>query len=740
MNPPKIPLVLLVALLFTETLFCAAYYNEFLDAWKKKDYLTAEKQIARAYKEKSDDKNYLYWYGVTLIKNKKYKKGISYLKKISADYKADEVNFQIGLAYQESSDNDAAISHYLKVIDQKDASADYLSASYYRIFSIVYNDKNPDRHISMMSSLQKKFALFHKKHPKQKNDWPSFVIAHYFKNRGIAIAENNSAKAKEYLKISLKWVDLGLGKYDEYIHANDLKISLKALEYWEKNYARLRKKAQIHYVHFIGVKTFSGSYLKDATIKNGKIIGQKMHSEQRLSLPLKALCQSSFDGFKRLIFYYANGKLLLEAEYTELNASITRVDQNLWRSAKGKNGKPINEIIALVADIESVNPSLDDFFHKTYQKTDTYFFVYPYFTAGGTGGARGVPLISYSLYSAPRGMVHLADDGTKMSPEYFMHEFFHNIQGFYAQNAKNHTLISHVYKKPYRRLWPSWYHGEGELTYYYLAFQNIINPTGMKKFNTRNQKKSLNKNDIKQAKKIISKYSIKQRKKAWEIKKKGDAFYLNLEPSEKMKSISYYEKSFEIFPYNTQMNDRLRYEYHKKRNFKKALLIEKASIQIEPNNISRNRWIAFYYEKNNHLNDAIEYYKKYYTLSKDPSAFYNQGRIYHAMKRIHDSIRAYALHVEKGRDNHLRQYSLNMASFHLTYTKDVKDIDESIRLAEKYFFIVKEKKLKADIAFNTAVSYSNKGNKQNALRWLNIAKKNGYSNQKNIDYYYKFNQ
>jgi len=62
-----------------------------------------------------------------------------------------------------------------------------------------------------------------------------------------------------------------------------------------------------------------------------------------------------------------------------------------------------------------------------------------------------------------------------------VHEFFHAVE--YAYNPprtsrETPVLISHVFQDSYRKLWPSWYHGEGELIYYREAYRRLIMPRG----------------------------------------------------------------------------------------------------------------------------------------------------------------------------------------------------------------------------------------------------------------------
>ncbi len=59
-----------------------------------------------------------------------------------------------------------------------------------------------------------------------------------------------------------------------------------------------------------------------------------------------------------------------------------------------------------------------------------------------------------------------------------IHEFFHIVEANYRSE---HKLIQHVFREPYKKMWPDWYNGEGELFYYDFVFKNLIAKTGFER-------------------------------------------------------------------------------------------------------------------------------------------------------------------------------------------------------------------------------------------------------------------
>ncbi|MBP7552214.1 MAG: hypothetical protein KA885_02215, partial [Spirochaetes bacterium] len=80
------------------------YYNLFLDNYKNKDYKKALLNIEKAYREKTEDVNIIYWYGILLYMNEKYSESVNILEKLPVEYKTYPTQWYLSESYKKLND------------------------------------------------------------------------------------------------------------------------------------------------------------------------------------------------------------------------------------------------------------------------------------------------------------------------------------------------------------------------------------------------------------------------------------------------------------------------------------------------------------------------------------------------------------------------------------------------------------------------------------------------------------
>lgn len=726
-------LFLTVLLLFS--LSISASFNDFSREYRSGNLKIAESLIAVQYERNPQSDKICFWYGTTLYKNEKYVKAIEILSLVSSNFKPVLTLSTIAQCQLKIEETDKARINLEKAITYKSEKTIYKIFAFNLLLKI-YSNYNPLKSLeNNIINTENIFISFNKKEKPKNTELINYFFCKIFMN--LAIQSMNLSKNIYYFERASMWQNSGLGQYASFINKNKIIIYKESCIYFKNNHTN-KSKPLIHNIHFVGFSKFSGSYKSGKKIVNGKLTkGIKQKYNIVRDMKIKDKCTPSFNIFKMMVFYFTQGNVLLKASFSDLETTVTEINIGLWKATKGKNGKPLNFIQTYSPELNSLQPFPFEFFYNTYSKTDTYFIIYPFNRPIGLGGPGRIPLVPYTLYSPIRGLVKIADNKREMTPAFFMHEFFHIIENQYRNfNNNKYHFTAHTFKSNFNHIWPSWYNGQGEIFYYKSAFKNIITSLGFDPFKINSYENVISFSQFISAKSIFMKYDIKQIRQAYSLKLKGDNLFSS---QNKNVAYNYYQKAYNIYPYFIFMNDRLRNYYNSKQNYHKTLEIELNSLKIDSKNPQRNKCIAYLYEKIGNNKKSIHFYKEYYTISQDPLALYNIGRISYKEKNIAQTLKYYNEYLEKGNNNFYRQYSLNNLIYNYVYNKNFKDLNKAITLSEKYYYIVIKTTLRQNIAFNTAVAYSQLKNKSKAIHWLNTAKKEGYSNIKNLNYYYNLN-
>lgn len=689
-----------VLVLVTSSLFAASDYSLFIEAFKQKDYPKALNYIEKAHNARANDDNLTYWYGYTLALSGKHVEGLKYLGKVSSKYKPDDVQRAISYTYYD----------LIRKAVEKD---DFATVEKYYSEAIAQFESTRDKSI----------------------DYIYYLLVNYYEKKAQERASVYNSGASSLYQKALTLTDKDLGRYRSYVDKADTRVLSNAFDYYQKNKAR-EKTAQVHNVYFVGIKHFKGNYTSDQKNRNGKLTGgKKQYGEFTLTADTKTLTRQPFEILKQLVFYYSDGKLLLKAKYHDHDASLSVVNTSLWKSASSNSGKAISEIISIAADLNSIDKPMTRFVLDTVSDTDTYFFVYPYYKSGGIGGPAGLPVVPYTLYSEQRGIVHMAYHKTDFKPQFFMHEFFHNIENRYRMTEKNpYPFVAHAYKPGFKKYWPAWYKGEGELSYYKQSFKKVLNARGFEPL-IMAKKTKLTSNQINTVNKLYKKYTLENIRKAARLEKQGNDVYNAKRPG---RALSLYKKAVAIYPYLNRANQLLAYHAQIKKDYKQALKYQINQTAVDPDNPAKLEWLGWLYDKNNNQDKALETYLHWSDLSKDPKPLFSIASIYNKKKDYRKATEYFQMFLADSEDDKLRQYALNQVSYHFTYT--LKRYAKAVEAARTYFAIIKEKSIKQSVAFNTAVAYSNLQKKQAAIKWLDKAKQLGYTNQNNLEYYYRLNR
>lgn len=130
--------------------------------------------------------------------------------------------------------------------------------------------------------------------------------------------------------------------------------------------------------------------------------------------------------------------------------------------------------ISLIASPLSIVP-YPAFFYENAHKYDLFIIVIP----SNQRGLSSAGLVSFKnaaldSMSPKRGLIIISNERI-MIPQTLVHEYLHIVESIFSVKEK------HFYEEKNKKNWPSWYTGEGQLTYYKHFFKNIVLKNDFKK-------------------------------------------------------------------------------------------------------------------------------------------------------------------------------------------------------------------------------------------------------------------
>jgi tetratricopeptide (TPR) repeat protein len=299
-------------------------------------------------------------------------------------------------------------------------------------------------------------------------DWVRFRITEIYFNEGLkAMAEKPYPNGVELLKKAMVWNNKGLGKYKDSFNNKTIEVIIEASKYWNGEGKKLATSAAPYRFTIIAMESFNGVIIDE---------GKKTPANFSLSPEMERTIPAAFEVFRQLYFYMTGGKMLAGMKYVRLTNILTEVQVSYWKPAGEASVKPGKGITMYAAIWGSIKPSPIQTISNEMKYADTLVMIFPFFCTAGSSS-----VVYYQDAAVPKGytahgLIQIPKDYTPFSYGLFAHEFFHTVEYFYGDK---YQFVQHGYKEEYRKSWPSWYHGEGELYYYYSYLREITGKYGI---------------------------------------------------------------------------------------------------------------------------------------------------------------------------------------------------------------------------------------------------------------------
>ncbi|OHD53822.1 MAG: hypothetical protein A2Y33_16705 [Spirochaetes bacterium GWF1_51_8] len=334
---------------------------------------------------------------------------------------------------------------YRQLIDIAGQIGDLNTVCQYEEEAVIYHEKNDTKNLDAIKSR---------------------LIKIYLNEAYKATAENKYPDNVTYYKKALEWQKTGLTKPDHNSYPENIKIQIEASEYWENE----------------GKKALSSAYSFKFTILalenfNGVIIDEKKNKTENayycLEPDMKKKTTDAFTVFSRLYYYLTGGKVHPDLEYISITNQITEVQKSYWKPSENI-GKDIGDGVPMFsAKWASIDHYPASRITNLLIKSDTFILLFPlHCTAGAASLAFTYENSKYIAHKT----IQLYHAGGAMSYGLFMHEFFHEVEYSYG---KYYKFIAHVYSEEYKKYWPKWYNGQGEMFYQKHILEEMIGNYGI---------------------------------------------------------------------------------------------------------------------------------------------------------------------------------------------------------------------------------------------------------------------
>jgi len=664
---------------------------------------------------------YLYKYALVFSRQKKYLKAAKLLENLPDYKKSQAIYWYLYQAYSKAKMDQKAIASLRKGLSTKKKKKSWNQFFYSRLLQLLTKTEN----VAGVIALEKKALGYLHSTGAKSAFWYSYLVAKFYRDKGYEMmAKDRADEADDFFRRALSRYHQGLGKHKKYFNSQKIVFIRKVNRFWQDK-RHLADQAYQHKFLFIVLQHID-AFWKD---KNGK----KHHTKYSIKDSVKESYKPAYSQFKKIIYYLTKGQIHLRFKTVIHPGTVRNIRYSLWKSAKGANGKSAQEIDIYAPVIETMTPDPGEIFYKQRNNFDSFVTVFP--SKGITGVCTGgmtrlsyVPLLKSSRHL--RGKINMAS--TTMggnSARTLVHEFFHNIEGAYRKWNK---FPAHVYQKAFRRYWPVWYQGQGELQYYKKFFEKIVFPNNINRLYFRDKKEKLTQKEYQQKRNQFSNYSIKNLKKAKKLYQKG--WKLFWKTKQYNQAIAVFKKSLTLFPDDDSTHELLGHGLYKTKQFKLSLIHYRRAIALDKPTRQRLEMIATLLRETKKISQAAAAYKSLYEQHPThPVYLYYLARCYKKGNQFRKAVACYNRYLHNHIDQNWAQYALNnSASILISKFKDYK---QTRQLISTYWKQLSGKKMAPYIAINMAIAYGEDGDKQEARRWINKAEELGYKYPKNLKYY-----
>lgn len=721
--------VLFLTLFFilqTLTVFAQSnHYDNFMKAYKAKDYKRAQEYIAKLYNPGGDNSdNILYWYGIVSYYNQEYKKSAQLLSQVSQDYNTLTVAPLLGYSLIKINKAKEAIDVLIKTLnDKKGASKRELEGVLFTLIDALVKEKD----VKKLLFYQKDFLSYRTVSPQYQAYLPylKYLIASAYLDE-MVVELHNPQNSSKYIENALLVLNQKSPQYDPFLSKGDILLLKKVGDFYQKNKNKAKPYIFKNKVYIL--KENKGT----TTFSNQQISGQVFFDENLLPV-----YQNGLELFSRFIFYFSRGKILIQNQVQVVDATVIEVKEEPW--ANEKTGEK-TFILQPVFETILHYPSQDILKNKN--SFDGFAFLYPFLEGSNPiyntksiaySGPTNPMLVPYTLNLKARragATFGIGSSGFYRFAHVMVHEFFHNVEINYQEG------IPHVWNPQFKSLWPKWFKGGKEFDYYDAYFRNVVDKAGYQKLYLRQTPDPLTKKDYQDSLDKAKDFNSQDLVGAKKLLEEGFKEY-RLENYDK--ALSLLLKSHKLFPYSDGLNNRIAYIYYrKKKDYKKALIYYLNEVELT-NNLDKLAniydYIADIYEKEQDLASSNLYYQKIYEINpENPRSVSLLARNYFLQKDYQKALLYYEQFLNLSVENHERLGDALRLSLWILTFKEI-DYPRATYYFEKHFSFIKNPKDKMQIAYYIGVAYGEIQEYKKAQEYLDLALKLGHTEKQNIQYY-----
>lgn len=272
--------------------------------------------------------------------------------------------------------------------------------------------------------------------------------------------------------------------------------------------------------------------------------------------------RSAFALLRRYYYYYTRGAVEIICRFDYRKAVLRGVKRNRWEAKyTTRTGAPVRHLKYFSPQLGRIEPDHTGYFFQHRNNFDTFVVVFPSkgITRVSTGSRGALEFFPFTLYSrVKRGRINLAGSNLgARSHRLLIHEFFHTVESAYRKQYPYHA---HVWRKQYRRWWPTWYNGEDELLFYEQVFARYLRPAGSRPLAYRSRPSTLSSQQLQRLRVLTERYTLKQLQEADRLQRIGRERFFRKKYRE---AFALYKRSYQLNPYRLAVCRRLAYLYYK---------------------------------------------------------------------------------------------------------------------------------------------------------------------------------
>ena len=601
---------------------------------------------------------------------------------------------------------------------QDSPAADYWKKHVYYSFVRLCSEL---KDIDSYEMVEKDILGYFKNNPDKDFDWLKFTAANMyvsvgFDRFGTTLSKTCFAKVRKYY-------DMGLGTYQNLIRISDINILSDAQKYWDQNYAQKKSSAYRLNMLFWFWGASDGQWMS--------LAGTNLTVKKTLDKSVTNDLNKSFAVFRMVYFYFSDGQILPEMDIKFIDATATMFTQTTYLSPiSGKDGKPVEDFpINYIAE-EQIPGFPGQMIYEYRNQYDVFCSVFPFEVTSGIASYGGQNIVPYIKQTKTRGGMRISDISLAQ-PWTIIHEFFHNVEATYRAALKGeYAFTAHMFRDIFMAYWPSWYHGEGELTYYKMVFDKYVLPTGCDKMHYKLDTDMTSSAQIGKYWKYYQAAPFADIKAAYKFKNAGMDFYYK---GDKKPAFAEFIKSYGKFPYSGDVNNMLGLIYFQNNDFSNAYPYYLQAMEVDETNEYRLTMAGLLADKlGDYAAACADYQAAYDQYSGSPNCLYQAGRIYYTAKDFTNSEKCLLALVTVHPDSELAKHAVHLLAniyvyYHIDYPKAKVFLD-------KYYPSLKDKEVLRYVAVNYAIALGETGDKKAALKYLEKAKQYGAA-QKTVDYY-----